>query len=122
LLAVPILTGSAAYALAEAFGWKHGLDRKPGRAPEFYGVIAASTLIGLALNFWGVNAMDALVWAAVVNGLLTPPLLVVILLVANNKAVLGERVNGLALNLLGGATALVMSAAALGLLLSWARP
>src|SRR5207244_1005467 len=78
VLAVPILTGSAAYAVAEAMGWKYGLDRKPTRAREFYGVIVLATVIGMALNFLGINPIHALFYTAVINGLLAPPLLVMI--------------------------------------------
>ncbi len=112
-LAVPILTGSAAYAVAEAFGWKYGLDRKAGRAKEFYAIIALSTLVGMLINFVGINPIDALFWTAVINGFLAPPLLVIIMLVANNRAVMENRVNGRFLNILGWATALLMFSAAI---------
>jgi NRAMP (natural resistance-associated macrophage protein)-like metal ion transporter len=120
-LAVPVLTGCSAYAVAEAFGWKLGLDRKPERAPQFYAVIVGSTLIGMAINYAGINPVTALFWTAVLNGLLAPPLLLLILLLANNRAVMGERVNGWVLNLLGGAATLLMAAAAVGLLLTWGQ-
>ena len=84
-LAVPILTGSAAYAVAETFGWKFGLNRKPGRARPFYGVIVVASLVGMLINFLGINPIDALFWTAVLNGLLAPPLLVLIMLVANSQ-------------------------------------
>jgi NRAMP (natural resistance-associated macrophage protein)-like metal ion transporter len=121
LLAVPILTGSAAYAVAEACGWKSGLDRKPGRARPFYGVVIGATMIGLAINFLGINPIAALVWTAVINGFVAPPLLVVIMRVANNRAVMGPRVNGAGLNVLGWATTALMWAAAIGLVLAWSR-
>jgi NRAMP (natural resistance-associated macrophage protein)-like metal ion transporter len=121
-LAVPILTTSGAYALAEAVGWKFGLDKKPGKAKEFYLVIAASTVIGLQINFLGIKPVDALFWTSVINGFLTPPLLVVILLIANNRGIMKERVNGWVLNALGGATAVAMFAAAGGLVWTWLRP
>jgi NRAMP (natural resistance-associated macrophage protein)-like metal ion transporter len=121
-LAVPILTGSGAYGLAEALGWEYGLDQKPNRAKPFYAVIAASTLIGMLINFVGINPITALLWTAVLNGLLTPPLLILIMLVANNRAVMGERVNGRPLNVVGWATTLVMSAAAIALLATWIHP
>lgn len=121
-LAVPILTGAGAHALAEALGWQYGLDQKPGRAKPFYAVIVVSTLIGMLINFVGINPITALFWTAVLNGLLTPPLLILIMLVANNREVMGERVNGRALNTLGWATTLVMSAAAIALLATWVRP
>jgi len=119
LLAVPILTGSGAYAVAEAFGGRHGFDLKPGRAKLFYAVIAASTLIGMLINFVGINPISALFWTAVINGLLAPPLLIVIMLIANNKEVMGKRVNGRVANFLGWLTTAVMFAAAIGLVLTW---
>lgn len=90
MLAVPILAGSAAYAVSETFGWTEGLDRKPREAKAFYGVIALATLGGVALNFLAIDPMKALYWAAVVNGLLAPPLMVVTMLIARNPRVMGE--------------------------------
>jgi Mn2+/Fe2+ NRAMP family transporter len=90
LLAVPILAGSAAYAVSETFGWTEGLDRKPREAKAFYGVIALATAGGIALNFIGIDPMKALYWAAVVNGLLAPPLMVVTMLIAKNRKIMGN--------------------------------
>jgi len=90
LLAVPILAGSAAYAVSETFDWVEGLDRKPREAKAFYGVIAVATLSGVGLNFLAIDPMKALYWAAVVNGLLAPPLMVVTMLIARNPMVMGE--------------------------------
>ncbi|MCC6924631.1 divalent metal cation transporter [Novosphingobium sp.] len=90
LLAVPILAGSAAYAVSETFGWTEGLDRKPREAKAFYGAIAAATLAGIALNLVQIDPMKALYWAAVVNGLLAPPLMVVTMLIAKNRKIMGE--------------------------------
>lgn len=118
-LAVPVLTGSAAYGVAEAFGWRFGLDEKPGKAKQFYGVIAAATLVGILLNFLGINPIRALFVTAVINGFLAPPLLVLIMLVANNRAVMGEHTNGRAMNLLGWLTTVIMFAAAGGLVATW---
>jgi NRAMP (natural resistance-associated macrophage protein)-like metal ion transporter len=115
VLAVPVLTSSAAYAVAEAFGWKYGLDRKLKRAKEFYAIIAATTLVGMLINFLGINPIDALFWTAVINGFLAPPLLVVIMLISNNKRVMGSRTNGRWINILGWLTASIMSIAALAL-------
>ena len=120
-LAVPILTGSSAYAVAEAFGWKHGLDKKPGRAKEFYGLIIISTMLGMLMNFFGINPIKALFWSAVLNGFLAPPLLVLIIMISNNKLVLGQRINGRLLNVLGWITAAVMTAAAIGLIATWGK-
>jgi len=117
VLAVPILTGSAAYAIAEALGWKRGLDERPWRAKLFYAVIVASTLIGMIVNFIGINPITALVWTAVINGFLAPPLLVVVMVIANNKSVLGRRVNGPFTNIAGWTTTAMMFAAAIALLI-----
>ena len=97
LLAVPVLAGSAAYAVSETFDWTEGLDREPREAKAFYTVIALATLGGVALNFIGIDPMSALYWAAVVNGLLAPPLMVVTMLIARNPAVMGDLVIGRAL-------------------------
>ena len=84
MLAVPVLAGSAAYAVSETFGWVEGLDRKPREAKAFYGVIGLATLGGVALNLIGIDPMKALYWAAVVNGMLAPPLMLVTMLIARN--------------------------------------
>jgi len=119
-LAVPILTTSAAYAIAEAAKWKkHSLDQTPRGAFNFYAVIAAITLVALSLSFSGLNPIKALYWTAVINGFLAGPLLVLIMLIANNKAVMKNSVNGLALNILGWSATVIMSLAALGLVLTW---
>ena len=119
VLAVPILTGSAAYAAAEAAGWYASLDARPRQAKKFYLAMTVCTLVALAIDFAGINPMKALVWTAIVNGFLSPPLLVLIMLIANNRAVMGERVNGRALNILGWATTVIMAAAAIALVWSW---
>ncbi|MFL6229843.1 MAG: Nramp family divalent metal transporter [Pyrinomonadaceae bacterium] len=118
-LAVPVLTGSSAYAVAETFGWKYGLDTKPKEAKQFYAIIAVSTLIGTLINFIGVNPIKALFWTAVINGVIAPPLLVVILLVANNRKVMGKRTNGRGANVVGWLTCALMFAAAVGMFLTW---
>jgi NRAMP (natural resistance-associated macrophage protein)-like metal ion transporter len=120
-LAVPILTGSAAYGVAEAFGWKHGLDTRPGHAKEFYGVIAVATLVGMLINFSGINTIDALVWTAVINGFVAPPLMVLIMLISNNSSVMGDRTNSLPINVLGWIATAAMFAAAIALMLTWGK-
>jgi len=117
LLAVPVLTGSAAYAVAETFNWPSGLNEKPRHAMKFYGVIAASTLVGVLIDFTGINPISALFWTAVINGVVAPPLLVVVMLVSNNKKVMGTRTNGLFTNVVGWLAAAVMFAAAAGMFL-----
>ena len=118
-LAVPILTGSSAYAVTEAFRGRYGFNQKLRHAKLFYGVIIASTLVGLLINFVGINPIRALFLAAVINGFLAPPLLVVIMLIANNRKVMKDRVNGRWTNILGWTTTLVMFAAAVALVLTW---
>jgi NRAMP (natural resistance-associated macrophage protein)-like metal ion transporter len=119
ILAVPILTGSGAYAVCEALGWNRGLDELVINAKAYYGVIAASTLVGLLINFVGINPIAALFWTAVINGILSPPLLVLIMLISNNSKVMGTHVNGRWANLVGWGTAIVMSVAAIGLFVTW---
>ena len=114
-LAVPILTGSSAYAVAETFGWKHGFDKRFSGAKAFYGLIAASTLLGTMINFVGLNPVKALFWTAVINGLLAPPLLILIIMISNNSRIMRKRVNGRTLNSAVWATAIIMSAAAIAL-------
>ena len=119
LLAIPVLTGSAAYAVAETFGWRSGLDEKPRHAKKFYGIIALSTLVGVGIDFLGINPITALFWTAVINGVVAPPLLVVVMLVSNNKKVMGDRTNGPFTNIVGWLAAAVMFAAAAGMFLTW---
>ncbi len=118
LLAVPILTGASAYAICEAFKWKSGLDQKFHRARNFYLVIAVSTLIGVLINFLKIPPVTALFWTAVINGVLAPPLIVVIMLVSNSKQVMGNRTNGKLTNVLGWGTAAIMTAAVIGMFVS----
>jgi NRAMP (natural resistance-associated macrophage protein)-like metal ion transporter len=118
VLAVPVLTGSAAYGVSEAFGWASGLDRKLTRAPQFYAVIVAATLVGMAINYLGINPITALVLSAVLNGLVGAPLLILVMLVSNDRAVMGERTNGRLLNVVGWLTTIVMGVAAVALILT----
>ncbi len=119
LLAVPILTGSAAYAVCEACNWKCSLDDKPHQAKQFYLILTGSTLGGLLLNLFGINPIDALFWTAVINGMLAPPLLLIIMLISNNRVIMGDRINGRVLNIFGWLATVTMFVAALGLLLTW---
>ena len=88
--AVPVLAGSGAYALGEALGWPTGLDRKPLEARAFYATIAVSTLVGIAINFVGLDPIKALFWSAVINGVVAVPLMVVIMLLAMRRDVMGR--------------------------------
>lgn len=118
-LAVPVLTGSSAYAICEAFDWKYGLNEKFRDARRFYVVIAAATLIGLLINFLKIPPVTALFWTAVINGVLAPPLIVVIMIVSNSEKVMGKRTNGWVTNVLGWTTAAIMTAATIGMLVTW---
>jgi NRAMP (natural resistance-associated macrophage protein)-like metal ion transporter len=118
LLAVPILAGSAAYAVADTFKWPEGLSLRLPQAPAFYGVIALATGVGAGINFFGINPIRALVYTAVINGLAAPPLLVMLMLVANNRRIMGKRVNGGFSNALGWLTTAAMTAAAVAMLFS----
>ena len=119
LLGVPVLAGSGAYAVAEAAAWRRGMNEPPRSAANFYGVIVAAMVIGMILNFAKLDAIKLLIWAAVVNGLMAPPLIVIILVVCNNTTVMGPHRNGWALNVVGGIAALVMGGAAVALIASW---
>jgi NRAMP (natural resistance-associated macrophage protein)-like metal ion transporter len=121
ILAVPVLTTGPAYALAEAFDWNHSLDHRPEHAKEFYAVIIFSTLVAMGLNFIHINPITALFWAGVIEGLLAPPLLVLIMLITNNREIMGSHVNARALNILGWAATAATWIAALGLIWTWLR-
>jgi Mn2+/Fe2+ NRAMP family transporter len=116
VLAVPILSASAAYALSEAFGWRFGLDEHFERAKQFYAVIAAATVVGVGMNLLGINPIEALVVTAVINGLIAPPLLALVMVVSGNSAIMGERVNGRLVSVVGWLTTAVLAVAALALL------
>jgi Mn2+/Fe2+ NRAMP family transporter len=112
LIGVPVLAGSAAYAMAEAMGWKWGLERKATDARGFYGVIAFAIVVGIALEFSPISPMKALFWSAVINGVVAVPLLVLIILLASRKSVMGEFTASRTLVVLGWVAALVMGGAA----------
>jgi Mn2+/Fe2+ NRAMP family transporter len=116
LLAVPILSGSASYAVSEMLSWNAGLSLKLKKAHGFYGVMTIATLFGLLINFIGINPMAALYYTAILNGFISPPLLLIVLLIANNKKIVGEQVNTKWQNGIGILTILLMSLSALALL------
>ena len=116
-LAIPTLSGSAAYALAETLSWKEGLDEKLKAARAFYGVIIASTATGIALDFANINPVRALFWTAVINGLLAPFLLLGLLVVASNKTIMMGQPSSILSRVLVGATVLIMFGAAFGMFL-----
>ena len=94
LLAIPVMAGSSAYALSDTFGWKQGLDKKFKQAKAFYLVIAASTIIGLWINLSSIDPIKALVYTAVINGIVAVPILIAIMKIANDKRILNDRING----------------------------
>ncbi|KKQ89565.1 MAG: Natural resistance-associated macrophage protein [Candidatus Curtissbacteria bacterium GW2011_GWC2_38_9] len=120
LLAIPVLAGSAAYAVSEIFGWKEGLSKSFRQARSFYVIIIVSTFIGFLMNFVHINPFKALFYTAVIYGLISPVLIFFILLLANNSEVMGKYKNNLVTNILGVLTLAVMtSAAALFIIVSF---
>ena len=115
MLAVPVLAGSCAYAIAEASAWRGSLNQRPRRAKKFYIVLAVAMTLGIALNYAGLNAIKLLFTAAVVNGVLAPPLILIVLLLTRDRKVMGDAVNSPLLACLGWLTFGVMMIAALGL-------
>ena len=118
MLGVPVLAGSCAYAVAEAEGWRGSLEDTPRIARRFYAVVAVSMLVGLILNFVGLNAVAMLFWSAVVNGALAAPLIVLVVLLTSDPTVMGKRVNSPLLRWLGWATAVIMTAATVGMFIT----
>ena len=118
-LAVPVMTTGAAYDVCQVFGWNNSLSAKPAEAKQFYGAIVIFTLIAMAINYLGINPMQALVWAGIVQGFSTPPLLLLILLMTNNPLIMGRQVNGWIINILGSITTIAIFAASIGLIISW---
>lgn len=108
LLGIPVLAGSAAYAIAESFGWKQGLNYKLKQAYAFYGVIIFSIVIGLGLNFIGLDPIKALIYSAVANGLVAPVVLALIVILSANKKIMGAHVNHPLTTTLGWVTTLIM--------------
>jgi NRAMP (natural resistance-associated macrophage protein)-like metal ion transporter len=118
MLGVPVLAGSCAYAVAEGAGWGGSLEQKPHGAKKFYGVMAIAMIVGLAMNFSHIDAIKMLFVSAVVNGLLAPPLILLVVLLTNDRKVMGKRVNGAMLRIFGWIAFLVMTAAAVAMLLT----
>jgi len=108
LLGVPVLAGASSYAVSEMIGWEAGLGKKLKEAHGFYGVITIATIVGLMINFVGIDPMRALYYAAAVNGLMAPPLMILILYLGNSKKIMGEYTNGKLGNIIGLLATLVM--------------
>jgi len=112
LLAIPVLTGCLSYMLSETFNWNGGLDKKYYEAKPFYWVIIISLLIGLAINYIGINPVQALIYTAILYGVTSPVLILIILHISNNKKVMGKFTNGKWSNILGTLALLLMTASA----------
>jgi NRAMP (natural resistance-associated macrophage protein)-like metal ion transporter len=115
MLAVPVLAGSCAYAIAEASAWRGSLDRRPFEARKFYLVLAVAMALGIALDYVGLDAIKLLFTSAVINGVLAPPLILIVLLLTRDETVMGEAVNSRTLAFLGWVAFVVMAGSALGL-------
>ena len=118
-LAVPIMTTGAAYDLCQVLGWKHSLHARPSEAKKFYLTIVGFTALAMGMNFLGFNPMKALVFSGVVQGFSTPPLLLLIMLMTNNRQIMGKQTNGRGINILGWVTTAAIFAATVGLVISW---
>jgi Mn2+/Fe2+ NRAMP family transporter len=113
LLAIPVLAGSSGYALSDAFGWSEGLSRKFKQAKGFYLVIAASTLVGLWINFINIDPIKALVYTAVINGVIAVPILFAVMKIANDKRVIRDSTNSRVSNVIGWLIFVIMAVSAI---------
>ena len=119
MLGVPVLAGSSAYAISEAVGWRGSLADRPALAPQFYGVISVGLALGLALDYAGINEVAMLFWSAVLNGVLAPPLIVIVLLLTSSRQIMGRRLNPVWLKVLGWITVVVMTGASVAMFVTW---
>jgi NRAMP (natural resistance-associated macrophage protein)-like metal ion transporter len=119
LLAIPVLSASSAFALSDTFGWKEGLEKKFSQAKSFYLVIVASTLIGVWITFSQINPIQALILAAVINAVVTVPILFVVMRLANDKKILEDKINTRFSNVLGWLTFVIMTISVIVLFLSF---
>jgi NRAMP (natural resistance-associated macrophage protein)-like metal ion transporter len=120
LMAVPVLAGSAGYAAGEAMNWRTGLDRKPNRAKAFYAVIVVATLLGLAVNFTPLDPFKALFWSAVLNGIASVPVMVIVMIMASSRGVMGSAARiPMLLRVVGWIATAAMAAACIGLFVTW---
>ena len=116
LLCIPVLVGSMSYMIGETFGWKVGLEKKPGSAKAFYAIVIGSLVIGLTLNFVGVSPIQALIYTAVLYGVTAPVMILMVMHIGNNKKVMGKFTNGRWSNILGGLAFLLMAVSAIALI------
>jgi NRAMP (natural resistance-associated macrophage protein)-like metal ion transporter len=121
LLAIPVLAGSCGYALSDMFGWKQGLGKTFKQAKGFYVVIAASTLIGLWINFTNIDPIKTLVYTAVINGVIAVPILFAVMKIANDKKVLGDKTNSRLSNAIGWLTFVIMGISVVIMFVTWGK-
>lgn len=119
MLAVPVLSGSAAYAVAEAFDWPIGLGRTVTNAKGFYAIVAIATLLGVVLNFSPVDPIKALFWSAVINGVIAVPIMAILMLMADRRDVMGRFVVTTQLKVLGWIATAVMAVAVIAMFVTW---
>jgi NRAMP (natural resistance-associated macrophage protein)-like metal ion transporter len=117
MLGVPVLAGSCAYAVSEAAAWQGSLETKPRGAKNFYAVLGTAMAIGLAIDYTGLDAVKMLFWSAVLNGILAPPLILLVLLLTNDRKVMGDRISSMLEKIIGWFTFAVMALAAGALIL-----
>ena len=115
MLSVPVLAGSTAYAVSEGAGWRNSLEYRPHGAPEFYFILLVALGIGGALNYFGFGVVAMLFWSAVINGVLAPPLIVLVVLMSCDRRIMGRRVASPLLRFLGWFAAAIMTLAAVGM-------
>lgn len=121
MLAVPVLAGSAAYAVGEAFGWHVGLSRRLKRAKAFYAVIALAMLIGAGLNFTRIDPIKALFWSAVLNGVVAAPVMAMMMLMGAKREVMGEFTLSRTLRIMGWLGTALMTVATLAMFATWSQ-
>jgi Mn2+/Fe2+ NRAMP family transporter len=119
LLAIPVLAGASGYALSDTFGWKQGLSKTFKQANSFHLIIAASTVIGLLINFANVDPIRMLVYSATINGVVASPILIAIMKIANDKMILKDKVNGKLSNVIGWMAAIIMGISVVIMLLTF---
>jgi Mn2+/Fe2+ NRAMP family transporter len=119
LLSIPVLAASSGYAMADGFGWKEGLDKKFKQAKAFYLVIAASTLVGFWMDFVNIDPIKALIYAAIINEIISLPILIVLMKITNDKRILGSRTNRRVSNVAGWVTIAIMAVSILIILNFW---
>jgi Mn2+/Fe2+ NRAMP family transporter len=119
LLGVPVLAGSSAYAISESFGWREGLSHKLKTASAFYGVIIISMLVGLGMNFIGLDPIKALIYSAIINGLVAPIVLILIIKLSSDKKIMGEWTNHSVTTFLGWIITAIMILAGLATIISF---